>query len=225
MSDSKKLWEEVDSEIEARPVELGRYASDEYATDPKHFAFVSSRYKFASKMLDGMKTVIEVGSGDGFGAPIVADAVGTLICTDINAPMLDDIRRRHFFVPNARYEYHDFREKPYPDEADGVYFIDVLEHIFPNEEDAFMGNITASLVEHGVALIGTPNKTAEQYASEWSRKGHINLKTHAALKELCAKYFHNVFMFGMNDEVVHTGYAPMCHFLWALCVEPRRSGR
>jgi hypothetical protein len=28
-------------------------------------------------------------------------------------------------------------------------------------------------------------------------------------------------MFGMNDEVVHTGYAPMCHFLWALCVTPR----
>jgi hypothetical protein len=25
-------------------------------------------------------------------------------------------------------------------------------------------------------------------------------------------------MFGMNDEVVHTGYAPMCHFIWAMGV-------
>lgn len=54
MSDSKKLWEEVDGEIQAEPIELGRYASDDYANDPKHFAFVTSRYRFVSKMLDGM---------------------------------------------------------------------------------------------------------------------------------------------------------------------------
>jgi hypothetical protein len=50
----------------------------------------------------------------------------------------------------------------------------------------------------------------------------VNLKTHKELRELGLKHFHNVFMFGMNDEVVHTGYGPMCHFLWALCVGPRR---
>ena len=67
-----------------------------------------------------------------------------------------------------------------------------------------------------------PNKTAEQYASEWSRKAHVNLKTFDGLRDLGLAYFHNVFMFGMNDEVVHTGYGPMCHYLWALCVGPRR---
>lgn len=223
MSDSKKLWEEVDGEITSIPVELGRYASDEYATDPKHFAFVSSRYKFASKMLGGMGTVLEIGCGDGFGAPIVADAVDKLICTDINAPMLKEIQRRHAnFALNASYVYHDFREQPFEPMADGGYLIDVIEHIFPGEEDAFMSNIAGSLNEHGVLLIGTPNKTAEQYASEWSRKGLINLKTQQTLNELTTRYFHNVFNFSMNDEVVHTGYAPMCHFLWALCVDPRR---
>ena len=73
-----------------------------------------------------------------------------------------------------------------------------------------------------VVIIGTPNKSAEQYSSEWSRQGHVNLKDHKALRELGLRYFYNVFMFGMNDEVVHTGYLPMCHFLWALCVTPRR---
>lgn len=223
MNDSKKLWEEVDSEITAAPIELGRYASDDYANDPKHFAFVTSRYKFASKMLGGMDTVMEVGCGDGFGAPLVADAVGRLICADINAPLLKDTERRHKdFVKNATYEYFDFREGSYKPEVDAVYMIDVIEHIFPGEEATFMVNLTGSIRDHGVMLIGTPNKSAEQYASEWSRKGHINLKTQDTLRDLGLKYFHNVFLFGMNDEVVHTGYAPMCHFIWALCVTPRR---
>jgi hypothetical protein len=25
-------------------------------------------------------------------------------------------------------------------------------------------------------------------------------------------------MFGMNDEVLHTGYGPMCHYLWSVAV-------
>ena len=131
-------------------------------------------------------------------------------------------RRRFDFLENASFEYADFREKPYSPEVDAIYMVDVLEHIFPNEELAFMSNLARSLGEHGVLLIGTPNKTADQYASKWSRKGHVNLQTAVGLRRLGSKYFHNVFQFGMNDEVLHTGYSSMCHYLWALLVAPRR---
>ena len=30
------------------------------------------------------------------------------------------------------------------------------------------------------------------------------------------KYFNNYFIFGMNDEVIHTGYPNMCHYLWLI---------
>ena len=50
-----------------------------------------------------------------------------------------------------------------------------------------------------------------------------NLKTMAELRELMGRYFHNVFMFGMNDEVLHTGHAPMCHYLWAVAVGVRNA--
>lgn len=65
---------------------------------------------------------------------------------------------------------------------------------------------------------GTPNVTASQYASEKSQEGHINLKSHQSLKELVGGYFKNVFLFSMNDEVVHTGYYPMAHYLLAVGV-------
>jgi len=30
------------------------------------------------------------------------------------------------------------------------------------------------------------------------------------------RFFHNMFMFSMNDEVVHTGYHAMAHYNLAL---------
>ena len=37
-------------------------------------------------------------------------------------------------------------------------------------------------------------------------------------KRFMQRYFHNVFLFSMNDEVVHTGFYPMAHYLIALGV-------
>ncbi|MCI5632323.1 hypothetical protein [Helicobacter sp.] len=47
---------------------------------------------------------------------------------------------------------------------------------------------------------------------------HVNCKSGEDFKEFCKKYFHHVFVFSMNDEVVHTGFYPMAHYLFALCV-------
>ena len=39
----------------------------------------------------------------------------------------------------------------------------------------------------------------------------MNQKT---LKNLLSKYFDYNFIFGMNDEVLHTGYEPMSHYIF-----------
>ena len=71
-------------------------------------------------------------------------------------------------------------------------------------------------MEQAMMIIGTPNLTAAPYTAPQNIALHINLKNFASLKELLGKYFHNVIMYGMNDEVVHTGYAPMCHYIWGI---------
>jgi hypothetical protein len=78
-------------------------------------------------------------------------------------------------------------------------------------------NIVDSLVPHGVLLIGTPSLESQQYASPASRAGHVNCKTAEEIKQLLLNYFANVFIFSMNDEVIHTGFYPMAHYLFALC--------
>lgn len=222
MNDSKKLWLDIDKEIQSPALTLGRYTSDDYQHDPCHVGIVAARYKFCSRMLQGFDRVLEVGCGDGFGAPMVADRVKKLVCTDINRPLLQDCRERYFFLNNTAWEYHDFRQSPYGERMKGIYLIDVIEHIYPGEEEEFLVKLAASLEENGVLLIGTPNAAASEYASDWSRKAHINLKNYQELKDTGQRYFHNVFMFGMNDEIVHTGFPQMAHFIWALCVGPKK---
>jgi hypothetical protein len=77
-----------------------------------------------------------------------------------------------------------------------------------------------SLNPRGVLILGMPSLESQAHASPPSREGHVNCKTGNALKELGAKYFANVFVFSMNDEVVHTGFYPMAHYLIALCCGP-----
>jgi predicted SAM-dependent methyltransferase len=110
---------------------------------------------------------------------------------------------------------------PVPGSFDAAYALDVLEHIDPADEGRFLANITTSLVAPGVLIIGMPSLESQPYASAASKAGHVNCKTAPDLKVLMQKYFHDVFMFSMNDEVVHTGYHKLAHYLFALGVGKR----
>ncbi|OGS33416.1 MAG: hypothetical protein A2474_04930, partial [Elusimicrobia bacterium RIFOXYC2_FULL_34_12] len=99
---------------------------------------------------------------------------------------------------------------------DAMVCIDVMEHLKKNQEEIFLKTLSENLQKDGFCIIGTPNITAAEYACKASKIGHVNLYDAGRLKKLLLKKFKNVFIFGMNDEVVHTGFYPMCHYLFAL---------
>lgn len=217
MSDSKDHWLGIRSNLKKYDVRLGTATAQDYMHDAKHLSFVASRYKFVGKMISGIDTVLEVGCGDGFGAPFIAQECTKLYCADIDNDQLADNSERLSMFDNINFSYHDFRAGPFPEKVDAVCSVDVIEHIFPEEEKTFVSNLVDSLTPHGIAIIGTPNITADQYASPNSKVGHVNLKSHQTLRDMLTPYFHNIFMFSMNDEVLHTGFFPMAHYLWAVC--------
>lgn len=211
------------SRIESEGIELGPWASDDLRNDPKHLAFVLSRYKFCAKMLDGKETALEVGCGDALGLPLVAQAVDRVIAVDWDRRQLDGNARRLSHLENVSYVLHDFNEGPMNVRVDAIYWVDVIEHLEPERETAFIENLAACLNPSGVLLTGTPNVTAADYASPQSRIHHINLKSFDSLRDLMREHFENVFMFGMNDEVLHTGFGPMSHYVWSIAAGPKRS--
>jgi len=200
-------------------VPMGPTASHVFRTDPRRLGILLARYKFCAKMLTGKTHVLEAGCGDSFGTNIVLQEVAAVHGIDFDPVFVDwcrDQAEREGL--NATYEVVDLTVDRPTGEFDGAYSLDVIEHIEREREDRFMENLCAAMRPSGVVLIGTPNETASPYASEWSQRGHINLKGHVELRALMERYFENVFLFSMNDEVIHTGFSPMAHYLFAMGV-------
>ena len=94
--------------------------------------------------------------------------------------------------------------------------LDVIEHIPKENEENFMEVICRNLSKEGIAIIGTPNETMYPYASPWNKKAHINNYSQKRLYDLLDRNFNNVFIFGMNDEMLHTGFYPFVCYIMAL---------
>jgi len=203
-------------QFESEIISLGPWTSYSMLHDPKHMSFVLSRYKFAAKMLEGKDDVLEIGCGDAFGIPIVAQGVKSVLGIDVDDSMISDNSMRLKSIKNIKFQKYNICDGGLDQVFDAAYSIDVIEHLDAGLEKSFMDNTVECLKDNGVYICGTPNITANQYATERSAIQHINLKSQKSLKELMLQYFENVFMFSMNDEVLHTGYAPMGHYLFAV---------
>lgn len=200
---------------------FGLMSNQTWRDDPKRLAFFLSRYKFVAKMLDGKKSALEIGCADAFGTRIVRQVVPRVMATDFDPLFIEDAKQHASPQWPIEFAVHDILEGPVADGFEAAYSLDVIEHIPAAEERQFMRNLVGSLTPDGVAIIGTPSLESQAYASPPSKVGHVNCKTAAELKTLAAAYFTNVFIFSMNDEVVHTGFYPMAHYLLALCCGPK----
>jgi 2-polyprenyl-3-methyl-5-hydroxy-6-metoxy-1,4-benzoquinol methylase len=222
MSDMKTKEPQNQSQIEdyhrLGPATMGPWTSHIWREDPRHMCFLMSRYKFVSKMLAGKESVLEVGCGDAVGTPIVLQTVGKVHGIDFEPLVLDDAIKRYSsdITSRATFAVHDMTVNPIPGRFDAIFSLDVIEHIPEAMEKVFLDNICSSLSPQAVCILGTPNITANDYASPASKQGHINLKSAETLNALLSTRFHNVFNFSMNDEVIHTGYSPMAHYLFAV---------
>ncbi len=189
--------------------------------DPKRLTWLFARYKFVAKMFAGLNSALEVGCADAFATRVVLQEVKSLTAIDFDPVFVADVQRRM----DARWKFecfvHDILSGPVDRGFDGVYSMDVLEHIPAADEDKFVNNIARSLQPHGVCVIGTPSIHSQAYASAHSKAGHVNCKDAPGLRALLARYFHHVFIFSMNDEVIHTGFYPMAQYLLALCCDRR----
>ena len=197
---------------------FGLMSNQVWHEDPKRLGFLLARYKFVAKMFSGRKRVLEVGCADAFGTRVVRQEVPHVTAVDFDP--LGVLSRMSSKGRAARWpidaRVHDMLAGPVPGGFDGAYALDVLEHIPVALEDRFVGNMAGSLNEHGVIILGMPSLQSQAYASPPSKAGHVNCKDGPGLKETVERFFHNVFIFSMNDEVVHTGFHAMAHYLIAL---------
>ena len=213
---------QYNSLLDVDRVTMGLMSGHSFLGDTKRLVFTLSRYKFVSKMFSGFDNVLEIGCADAFGTPIVLNEVSSLVACDFDPVFIGDAKTTHPFSDRIQFQVHDMVKAPINRQFEGAFCLDVLEHIEPRHEDSFLTNICQSLRENGSLIVGMPSLESQIYASKISKLGHVNCKKGSDLKFVLSKYFQRVFLFSMNDEVVHTGYEPMSQYILALCCFPKK---
>ena len=198
---------------------FGLMSNQVWHDDPKRLVFVLSRYKFVSKQMVGRQNVLEIGCADAFGTRIVRQAVPKVTATDIDPIFIDDCRARDKGDGPwpMQYAVHDIVKGPMKGNFDGVFSLDVFEHISPQFEHDYVRNVRDSMSEQGLLIVGIPSLESQVYASLGSKEGHVNCKSGEDFRALFAQYFHTTLLFSMSDEVVHTGFSKMANYLFIVC--------
>jgi cyclopropane fatty-acyl-phospholipid synthase-like methyltransferase len=207
---------EIDNEFGR--TRLGIITNQVWHEDPKRLLFLLSRYKFVSKMISGRSNVLEIGCADAFGTRVVRQSVESVLATDIDPIFIADCKEREKRSPwPISYRVHNILLGPVKGSFDAIYALDVFEHIDPSYEEKFIEHSCGSLTDDGILIIGIPSIESQKYAAPISKEGHVNCKTGKDLNTLFKQYFSTVLSFSMNDEVVHTGFEKMAHYLFIVC--------
>jgi 2-polyprenyl-3-methyl-5-hydroxy-6-metoxy-1,4-benzoquinol methylase len=198
--------------------QLGLISNAVWHDDPKSLLFKLARYKFVSQMLKDSDSVLEVGSGDGFCSRIVSFSVKKLTLSDFDSEFIREIEANGNQANSRLVVFNPILEH-LEEKFDAIFSLDVIEHIDLRDEVIFIMNLKKSLKSNGIVIFGTPSLESQVYASERSKLGHINCKSADDWKLLFKRHFRHVFQFGMNDEVIHTGFGKMSHYLFFICIE------
>jgi hypothetical protein len=185
--------------------------------DPRRLSIVLARYNFVAKMLSGRTNVAELGCGDAFGTRIVQQEIERVTSYHFDPALTDEDPHRPREQPASEARDHDILEAILPEQHDAIYNLDVLEHIAPVDEQAYLANLRGSLTDDGVLIIGTTPIESQAHASAPPSTASHHCKSATELKVLLGQYFTTVFLFSMSEEVIRVGTSPMDQYQFAVC--------
>ena len=187
--------------------------------DPKRFGFVLARYAFAARMAGRVGSVLELGCSEGIGATVLRRSADRYLGVDFDGAAIASAQQ-NFADDATAFVEGDFLGQAFG-KFDSVVSLDVIEHVQPDSEPEFLRAVHENTAPAGIAVIGTPNDTASPWASKGSQEGHVNMYEADRLTAALGRAFHTVLPFGLNDELAHTGFAPMSHYLLAVGCDRR----
>ena len=222
VASAEERWKEAMDSMKGQELTLSPKISATMRGSLTGMLHILARYKFAMKMMANRTdlSILDLGCNDGLGdlmirqntnaKSIVGIDLDTEAITWARNNLQDDIltfENGNFFRMKQKYS------------VDAVVSLDVIEHIEKEKEQEYRDIVYDSLNEHGFAVIGTPNVTLYPYANPINQKAHINNFDQNRLYQLFAERFRNVFIFGMNDESLNTGFYPFSCYIMLLAVK------
>ena len=210
-------WLGFKEQLGNESVTFGPYFAFQLRHTPRHVLYSLAYHKFAAKMIGEKKDILDIGCSEGLGTMLLAEFANYVLGVDIDEAAIESAKK-NFARDHVEFQTVDLLKTNINKTFDAAVSFDVIEHIYPENAAAFIDAYANHLKPEGVAIIGTPNITSNQYANARTQSGHVNLYSAERLREEVGRRFKNVFMFSVNDEVIHTGFSPMAHYLIAMGV-------
>lgn len=151
--------------------------ADDAAVVYEHF----HRYLFASQLVSG-KDVLDLASGEGFGAALLAESARSVLGMDIDSLAVEHSKLNHV-APNLEFREGDARDlRSFEAGSFGaVVAFEMIEHLA--EHDQVLDGIAHVLAGDGILIISSPDRTAYSENSGFENPYHVRELT---LEELCS---------------------------------------
>ena len=154
------------------------------------------RYLWARELVDGRR-VLDLGSGEGFGAGLLAERATSVTGVDIDERTVEHARLNYeapgiSFRVGSAADLSDFPE----DAFDAVVAFEVIEHLV--EQEAMLTEIARVLAPGGLLICSTPDRRAYSDASGQQNPFHAHELAREEFEALLASHFENQLLFGQR---------------------------
>jgi ubiquinone/menaquinone biosynthesis C-methylase UbiE len=153
------------------------------------------RYAMAAELCAG-KTVLDIASGEGYGASLLACTAASVLGVDIDESSVAHANRKHG-RSNLRFLHGDGGAIPAGDASfDLVVSFETLEHLSRQEE--FVKEIRRVLKPEGVLVISTPDRQEYSEKPGLTNPHHVRELDREELVALLAPHFDHVALAGQR---------------------------
>jgi SAM-dependent methyltransferase len=154
------------------------------------------RYLWAGHLLAG-RTVLDLGSGEGFGAAILAESAASVVGVDLDARAVEHA------AANYRRANLTFSQASATDLSHlgvgsftGVTAFEMIEHV--RDQERVVATVAEVLADEGILVISTPDRDVYAKASGRANPFHERELSLQELRELLAARFEHVAVWGQR---------------------------
>ncbi len=154
------------------------------------------RYLWAARLVEG-KRVLDLGSGEGFGASILADTAEQVVGVDVDERTVEHARL-NWARPHVSFQLGSALDlSAFADGSFGaVVAFEIIEHL--SEQERMLAEIGRVLSHDGVLIISTPDRRMYSEASGQDNPFHQHELTCEEFAALLEATFTNVALWGQR---------------------------
>ncbi len=166
-----------------------------------YLLFLKHQYAYilASKYINKEISVLEIGSGDGYGANLLSKTNASITALEIDEESVE-IAKIRYNKPNIKFEIYDGYNINYPDHSfDVIISFQVIEHI--DDVETYLKNIKKLLKPNGTFIVTTPSRTYRLTEGQkpWN-KFHLKEYNAKALYNEASKVFTQLEIFSITAQ-------------------------